>query len=544
MTGSPLFTMFATPFLSGLHSPSISVSDSLLSIPELRNKVWDDLHRTVDQGIADGRAAPFLLPLALLGPLLLPLAWLTIPHARRPWLYNMRWLVAAAIVAVDLDLIRWARSPNTGYSYVVGLMAAWGVITTLNLVVWTRPQLEAARIIRRRKPLALAGDEKRSYKPGEPTPAMLPCNASRNEFEYVWQPFPEDGPLLDRISWATDLVVSFRGVGWNWATSSIPKPTTPREVRFGMPVDVDSIPSVSRSGYTRATSKCEFIMTRLINVAVMYLTLDLIGVSIVKDPYFILGPNTAHLPRSSCLDSLPSWALVTYRGIFTLVGIWCGVGAVTAINDIVQYYLLRNAVPRYGEFWMYPSTNGAISSLLDYGLAGFWGRVWHQSFRVPFSAPATYLVRQGFVKRDTALGATIVMFIAFIQSGFLHAAGSFTTVPENEPWKAMAFFVLQAVGILIQQSLAAIAGRFLPNKCQLVSRAINLAFTLAWLNVTGKLLADDLAAGGIWLMDPVPVSVFRLFGFGQPGEHWLRWNLYNFIRLHRGGQWWERGVVI
>lgn len=46
----------------------------------------------------------------------------------------------------------------------------------------------------------------------------------------------------------------------------------------------------------------------------------------------------------------------------------------------------------------------------------------------------------------------------------------------------------------------------------------NLAFALAWLWATGWLLIDDFARCGIWLYEPVPVSLFRALGFGPAGD--------------------------
>lgn len=211
---------------TGLYPVTISVSDALLTTAELRQRTYQGIHDAFDQAVADGRASPFFLPLATLGPFLLPTIWLVIPHTHRPWLYNMRWFVAAAIVAVDLDLIRWARSPQSAIAYAVGVIAVWGILTTLNLLIWTRPQFDAARVIRRRKSLMVTGagcDEKASIKNElrkmeDSKPMVQPGgtpgeDGGDEEYEYVWEPFPEDGPLLDRIYWAWGLLVSFRGVG-------------------------------------------------------------------------------------------------------------------------------------------------------------------------------------------------------------------------------------------------------------------------------------------------------------------------------------------
>lgn len=262
------------------------------------------------------------------------------------------------------------------------------------------------------------------------------------------------------------------------------------------------------------------------------------------DPYFTLGRPTAHLALPTHLQSIPPWLIYTYRNIFTVTAIYCAMAACTAVNDLFQFYVFRHFSPIYGELWMYADINGPFSSVLDHGLAGFWGRLWHQSFRVPFAAPTTYFVRHGYLTRGTGLSTAMYMIIAFVQSGWLHVAGSYTTIPETRPWRPMAFFILQSVGILIQQSFIAATKNVVPKDCQLVSRVANALYALVWLNITGFLLADDLVAGGIWLMQSTIFSVFRMVGLGQPGEHLWRADFTGFATLHGDGKWWQRGVSI
>jgi len=55
------------------------------------------LRSAFTQAVADGRAKPLLMPYSLLGAPVLLILWLAIPHTRRPWLYQTRWLVVAFI---------------------------------------------------------------------------------------------------------------------------------------------------------------------------------------------------------------------------------------------------------------------------------------------------------------------------------------------------------------------------------------------------------------------------------------------------------------
>ncbi|KAJ2980739.1 hypothetical protein NQ176_g2458 [Zarea fungicola] len=75
-------------------------------------------------------------------------------------------------------------------------------------------------------------------------------------------------------------------------------------------------------------------------------------------------------------------------------------------------------------------------------------------------------------------------------------------------------------------------------------RTGNAAFTLLWLFATAALFNDDMADMGLWLLEPVPVSVFRALGLGLPGDAIWRWDSYYFCWWHAGRHWWESGLAL
>ena len=64
-----------------------------------------------------------------------------------------------------------------------------------------------------------------------------------------------------------------------------------------------------------------------------------------------------------------------------------------------------------------------------------------------------------------------------------------------------------------------------------------VAFT--WLWWTFSPLADDFARGGLWLLEPLPVSPLRGLLFGS-GELWRWYGPY--IGWYTGQEWWESGL--
>lgn len=181
----------------------------------------------------DGRAKPLLIPFSILGTSVVPTLWLTIPHTSRPWVYQTRWLVMAFVICFNVHVTQTASSTNFACAYVVGLMATWGTILTMNLLIWRRPQFDAARVIKvklGKKTVKgengnlkadnehMGEDGLRQRKQNAVAVSYGDCDGANDEKEkdehhYIWQTFPEKGTFLDRLGWALDLSLSFRGAG-------------------------------------------------------------------------------------------------------------------------------------------------------------------------------------------------------------------------------------------------------------------------------------------------------------------------------------------
>ena len=159
--------------------------------------------------LARGEAKYFVLPYTLLGSTIIPIIYLSIPHRNRPWLYQARWAVAALMVALNFDLLtNGTSSANMAIAYVTGLVASWGTIWWLTILLVLEPQFEAARVQRRRRKRKLdGGDEKVPVAIDESVAAV------QDEYEHYWQYYPSDGSLFERLGWIFDLMVALRGVG-------------------------------------------------------------------------------------------------------------------------------------------------------------------------------------------------------------------------------------------------------------------------------------------------------------------------------------------
>jgi hypothetical protein len=205
------------------------------SLGNIADAVRTSYRASFTLAVAESQAKPLVLPYSLLGPFIVPTLWLTIPHRRKPWLYQTRWLVVGFVILFDLDLIRHTSSLNVAAAFATGLMATWGIFATMNLLVWTRPQWDAARVMRRRKTVVsrLQGTNGKAtaHENGLRENGVRLRGAGKavqenetpvdeGEFEYYWQTFPEDAPFLERLGWVLDLTVSFRFSGNDILSSS------------------------------------------------------------------------------------------------------------------------------------------------------------------------------------------------------------------------------------------------------------------------------------------------------------------------------------
>ncbi|KXX75106.1 hypothetical protein MMYC01_207641 [Madurella mycetomatis] len=538
--------------------------------------------------LAAGHVKPLTIPWSFVGPVILPLVYLSIPHTQRPWLYRMRWAVAAAVVYLNARLMQTTSSGNEAVAYATGLIASWGTIWSLTLLIFTRPQWEAARVQRRPRESkskanghATANDKSALPKPPDESVAV-----SWPHYEYVWQRFPTNEAFLTRLGWTFDLFTSFRGAGWNHSVPTIPHPPFPsasaqtpkpggtggEQVPAPAPARIDLTPPMSRAGVVRSQTYAAFARSRLASFALAYLVIDLWTLAARRDPYFLLGPDYPRhgVPLPPPLAALPlrSVTLPLLRSLAAVAGV---LSALHLYHSLLQLLLccvlpvlgLHRALGAHAELWQHPTLMGSFTpSVLDRGLPGLWGGWWHQTFRRGFVSPGRWLLgcvagggggggggsesrMRGGRKVPPAVAMVVDVVGAFLLSGLVHASGGATAVPAGTvAWTPVAFFMLQAVGVLGQTAFCYVLkgpiDRLAPRWAR---RTGNLLFAALWLHLTAWGLIDDMSRAGLWLFEPVPVSPLRMMGLrGLPGEGWWRWDGEYGMRWYSGKRWWESGI--
>jgi hypothetical protein len=355
---------------------------------------------------------------------------------------------------------------------------------------------------------------------------------------YYWQKLPSN--FKDRLDWVGDLVSSFRGPGWAHQISSIPSP--PEEVMSSLPDQPPATLIRNGSGtYVYANEK-DLVRYKLLRGLGYYMALDVLKVVMMRDRYFwgmIDAPPPSYLP--GFFQASPV-LVKAYRLVTSLLGVETALRAIFTLNPLFFVGILGpGVIGLRATSWHYPAFYGSFSAIYHTGLAGFWGSWWHQLFRFAFQAPSKWIIKQLGWHSQSGKAKVLATVSAFVLSGYLHFFGSLTMWPKTHPLEPFLFFLMQAVGVALQLVARSGIKRTGVKYPAFVGGTANLVSTFLWLYWLGPLFADDVARGGVWLFEPIPISPLRGLGFGLKGEGWWCWH-GRLLYFYRGEAWYKSGI--
>ena len=491
---------------------------------------------------------PFIYPWDSLPVLWLLLALLIFPRLPQHILKYTRLPVCLLIFGHCIYVGRSCRTIGFAGGYGIGLAAMWGCIASIGLLGLKDlrkdfERLEVRSALRSSKDQAQTngtvnvsrplpggpGDirKRKGAATGENGTSKSTINATRYD-QLVWTKCPSS--LYESIDFCLDLVTSFRGTNWNFRNPTIPP----------LPSNITS------NAYPPPLSAINKIrLTALRDFTLLYITVDLVKSLAIRDPYFLgLAPLSSPSPFALLR---PHTTLTRFTRLLL-----SAIATNTTLNLIFTLSpLLFPLIPQLQHLTrtplqhpaMYPPySHPLIPTIVQSGLAGFWGKFWHQLFRYGISQPGLYITTKLKLERKSAAARAIQVFIAFSLSGCIHAAASYTSFPPaanvsrpiSGPWM---FFVLQALGIVVSDGFCQVVKS---KRFPLLVRQLgNILFTGLWLYCTGPLLADDFARCGVWLFEPLPVSFAR----GAMGEGWWKWG-GRWAGWSGREEWWMRGLAV
>ena len=476
-----------------------------------------------DSLVDSGRAYPFLYPWAGVGAFLI-LGYLLIDHRQRPILSWFRYPLFIFLFAFQGWVIATNKARHPAAALGVGLLSSWGILWVSTIMVVNHCQTDFERIEKRATVEATDSDSHTSngsvsngglLHASNSTAEKISRSSQSNESSALkWQQYPTS--LRDRCDWIADVFCSFRGVGWNWQTTTVPP--LPKSIESQLRGIVDSAPaqgddiSTSRIGIRRSRNRDNLLKSTIAKLAVGYMVLDVIKILISHDPYF-WGYIDAAPPSYLPVFMQHSHTLI--RSYRLLVGLAAMYTALWQIFKLGPLFFCGIVGPEWigirGEAWMNPADMfGSFSCILDNGLAGWWGGWWHQIFRAAFEAHSTWLLKKLGIERRSKTGKVVGLFTSFILSGCLHASGSYTLLGDTRPLMGpMRFFLLQPFAILLQMFLAQQLSKVgvLQKTPKWMKQTASFVFVHIWMYFTAPLLIDDFARGGTWLYEPIPISL-------------------------------------
>lgn len=464
------------------------------------------------QAVEDRAYLPFILPYSVFNYVLLILYLL---YSRSIWVEKSRYFVFAAIVWLSISTMADCRTLNLDYGVIIGIMSSWCILWSTTLMIFHTPHRDFCRLVK----LSRKASQQTAHEaPAVEDPLRKSNGASENprscqqtgHEDYVWEYMP--GNFWPRLGWVLDLLTSLRGLHWSWRSSRIP------------PISTLHAKDTRRRPF-QAGLWLMFI----------YIGLDVLNIIAKTDSYFwgVVDPSESYISASHAYHSFITFLCL----LFVNLAIFNG-------PPLLYIHILGpNIVGTLSEPWMHVTAPGPIQSILDDGLRGFWNSWWHQMFRFALSSPGVWLADRLGISRAFVTIKWLRVIIAFTLSGIIHACGCYTMWPATSSSKLFLSFMLQPVGMVLQDFIALVARILGVNEMSKVSGMMRLCFTVFWLWLTFGLAGDEYARGGMWLVEPVPFSPLRCLGFGPVQQGcWLWYGVSP--HLYSGAHWWQTGLAI
>jgi hypothetical protein len=553
----------------------------------LYRQTLEERQRQYDAALAAGTFTPFLYPWDTLPALYLFLGVFITPRLP-PRVARITQYATFLIVLIHGGyVISQRRTQWFAGGYGIGLSSAWGIIMSGAVLVCndisrdfqrleTRPAYTGENghaspdgsTIRSTGTSPPAGLDLTKRKVGsiyaatetKQIPSASPDMPGTQPYSLVWQAFPFHSSSYHIFEWTVDLMTSFRGAGWRHRINTLP------------PVDVPlpSKSASSESGKSKPTSIPDQNLRTLRSRAVKdfitcYMLLDLLKTTMITDPYFLgLGSITSPTPWHwlKVLNTFVPIATKVVRLLLAMSGVIVALTAIFSLSPLFFATILPAVIDiqrvtraPLQEPWLYPPYWYPLStSVARTGLAGFWGKFWHQMFRFGVSEPSRVLIKKSDLDPRGVPARLLQLLVAFGLSGSIHALGSYTSfsVQQSRPVTGpFLFFLLQGLGSFLHTAAVKLLHKSLTwtkDLPRVIGQAVNVVVVVVWLYFTGPLLADDFARCGIWLFEPVPISPLRALGFGPGGkdESWWTWyqDGFQWLGWWRGKSWWQSALAI
>ncbi|KAF5328771.1 hypothetical protein D9619_011601 [Psilocybe cf. subviscida] len=278
--------------------------------------------------------------------------------------------------------------------------------------------------------------------------------------------------FYERLKWAVSLLLTPRGVGWSF------EPT-------------DHLPPKPNS------SRLRFIFTQLKWIAFYALMFDVVSMFIRANPCFGTGgPSLAAF----------GWVWRSTSWLYILV-------AYAPMSLLYASLSIASVGLGFSKPHHWPHLFGTPRDA--YTLRNCWGRVWHQMLRKLLTVHSNVAATTLDLPRNT-FTTYFKLCLSFFISGLIHYAGDYMLY-QNWSGRSMEFFLLQAVGITLEDAVVGIAKTLGYTTKTPLTKLLGFCWVFAWFTFCLPLWLDpNLHAGtgdqgvnlsiilGIWKGDWTP----------------------------------------
>ena len=524
--------------------------------PRSHHELIHHYYQQYDAQIASGEFDPFIYPYGAYGAFLV-IIYLCVPHQRRPWLKKCRFLVWGMLLAFATYSIRYQRARGMAPALGLGLVHAWSVVYIASLLICNDAQTEFQRVERTEGAVGSDQSSQKEKHKGSGDTAESNGHISQRSRagprdrhgEFAWQPYPLS-PFIERLDWVCDLFCNFRGAGWNWRISALPPP--PKWLQEQLQRNSGDVPKHyhrTHAGQVKMyADRRSLLIANARTLVEGYLILDLLKTVMMHDPYFWGLLSRAPPPYFPFSLFTRPWLVHTYRLFLSMIAVKWALQTIFSLAPLVFVGLFGSCIGARSEPWIYPETWGPFTVVLDRGLAGWWSSWWHQTFRFAFEAPSQWICKALKLDRRSVPAKAVQLVTAFGLSGVLHACGTYTAAGPTHPLSnSFSFFMLQALGIFLEFIVSSLLRRtgIQHRVPQWLMRVWTFTYVHVWFYNTAHLLCNDFALGGVWLFEPIPVSLFRGLGLGATKQDgWWCWGGERVVRWHTGKHWWQSGLAV
>ncbi|KAK2060003.1 hypothetical protein LY76DRAFT_429334 [Colletotrichum caudatum] len=351
-----------------------------------------------------------------------------------------RALAALLTAGAAGNVVARVRVAHPSLAFMTGLLESW-------TVVW------AAVLLLRHNPVADARRRRWSEEPRR--------DGEYEEGGVVWQRYPRRS-WMARLAWTSSLLISFRGVGW----------------QFGNPEENEKAPGAATRDRPKIANEKFGIALPVLKLSRDVLVFRTVLVIAAQLDRRLVGPGW----QLQALHTT-TWIATSVPFINFCHSAWTVVGALGQ---------LANPSPAFDLQQYNPSPWGPVGAIIEYGLTGLWGVTWHNYFKFGFQSASDLAIPRTNSPGLKPLLRLLRMFWTFLLSGMMHYCGSHMLPGPTRPSNELLFFALQGVAVILQ---ILVYDRFVDKRYR---RVLNPLLVSVWLCWTEPLIFGDQRSGGMW----------------------------------------------